>query len=403
MLFERMSWEENLALGGYNSDSTTLDLRAIADNALRTARDLGFELPPAGAIVADRSISERVRLEILRALSFDPRVLILDEPTSVLAPAALAQFLEMLRRLRDAGRAVIIVTHKLGEALAIADRITMLRRGRKIAELKVGDTNEKELAALMIGELPATRSTTRGSVQTETPTLTIEDLALERGGRRVLDNIALEVYPGEIVGIAGVDGNGQAELVATLAGALKPTAGRITLRGGGTMAVIPQNRDFDGLILDMPLWENLLLIEPLRKQFTRIGGILSRRRAGAFCRSLLERFAIRAAGAESPAISLSGGNRQRLTIARALATDPAALVAHDIARGLDLRAAAEVHNRLCDFTNGGGAVLLISTDLEEILELCSRSYVISRGRLREVANTDREAAQIGLMIAGARG
>src|ERR1700675_1884005 len=170
MLFERMTWEENLALGGFDTGGELLDLAVVATRARALAAKLGFELPPGGTTVENRSVAERVRLEVLRALSFNPRVLILDEPTSVLAPSELSAFLDLLRRLRGEGRIVVLITHKLGEALAVADRITVLRRGRVVASISASETDEGELARMMIGEVviaPVARSdktaTTRGA------------------------------------------------------------------------------------------------------------------------------------------------------------------------------------------------------------------------------------------------
>ena len=401
MLFERMSWEENLAFGGASQSRLRLDLSAVTERAYALAGDLGFALPPPGTSIADCSITAQVRLEIVRALSFNPRVLILDEPTGVLAPAELAAFLAMIRGLRAAGRIVIIVTHKLAEALAVADRITVLRAGRKVVELPAAETNAIELARLMIGELPAAGGIPRATRATGTVALTLENIVYEAAGRRVLDDLSLRLAPGEIVGIAGVEGNGQAELAAILSGAVTPSAGQIRIAEGGAVAVIPQNRDREGLILEMTLWENLLLAAPLRKRFASRAGMLRRRGAAEFCAELLARFAIRAPGPAATAAALSGGNRQRLTVARAFACAPRAIVAHDVCRGLDLRAVAEVHQRLREYVAAGGAVLLIASDLDEIFALSDRIHVISRGRLTAVAPADRDPARLGLLMSGA--
>jgi ABC-type uncharacterized transport system ATPase subunit len=417
MLFERMSWEENLALGGFGAGQSRHDLAAAAGRAHPLAARLGFSLPPSGTPVEHCSIGERVRLEILRALSFDPRVLILDEPTGVLAPTELGSFLELLRRLRGEGRIVIIVTHKLAEALAVADRVTVLRHGRVVAERLTAATSEAELARLMIGEIglsgeigqfheiaeSATNPAGVPSVTIENrsaPALAVEHLTLEGDGRRLLDDIDFSLAAGEIIGIAGVDGNGQRELVEVMAGLRRPTAGRARVAAlDRAMAVIPQNRDLDGLILEMTLWENLMLAHSLRRRFTRHGW-LSRSRATAFCNSLLERFRIRSAGTTSNAAALSGGNRQRLAVARALAGEPGVLVAHDVCRGLDLRATAEVHRMIREFAAAGGAVLLISSDLEELFALSTRLAVLCRGRLHPIQTHDRSAERIGLLMSG---
>ena len=419
MLFERMTWEENLALGGFgagaaraNRANLTIDLKEVAARAAAMAARLGFALPSPGVRMEQRSMAERVRMEVLRALSFEPRVLILDEPTGLLAPGELAAFLDVLRRLRGEGRIVILVTHKLAEALAVADRITVLRRGRVVARPLRGEVTEDELAILMIGELapPPGGACTVG--RAGAVALEVKDLVVERDGWRALDCVNLEVAAGEIVGIAGVDGNGQSELVEAMAGVRRPKSGMIRVAaagahdrdssdGGGALAVVPENRDLDGLVLEMPLWENLLLARPLLARACGRFGWLSASRASALCAEVLDRFHIRAAGPQALAAELSGGNRQRLCVARALASRPRVLVAHNVTRGLDVAATAEVHRVLAAFAAEGGAVLLVSSDFDELTALCGRLTVISRGRLRAVGADERDPARLGLLMAGA--
>jgi len=407
MLFERFTWEENLALGGFGRDGGGLglekiDLQAVTTKARELARHLGFELPPPRAIIAERSVAERVRLEVLRALSFDPRVLILDEPTGVLAPSELTAFLDLLRRLRGEGRIVILITHKLAEARAVADRITVLRNGRVVAETTPAESNEAELARLMIGELTTPPEAQLHPVARTDTLLEIENLSYRNGGVTILDGISLRLNAGEIAGVAGVDGNGQVELVEVLAGARRATSGSFHMLGNGNgaaMAVIPQDRDLDGLILDMQLWENLLLAAPVRARMTRHGW-LDVSRATELCREVLTAFRIRAAGPEAIASSLSGGNRQRLEVARALTQNPRVIVAHNVTRGLDLAATADVHRILLEFAADGGAVLLISSDLDELLAMASRLFVISRGRIRATDPHERSPEKLGLLMAG---
>jgi ABC-type uncharacterized transport system ATPase subunit len=399
MLFERMTWEENLALGGFDTGAELLDFAAVAERARALAAKLGFEQPPGGTTVENRSVAERVRLEVLRALSFNPRVLILDEPTSVLAPSELNAFLDLLRNLRGEGRIVVLITHKLAEAIAVADRITVLRRGRVVARTTAAETSEEKLAGLMIGEIVIQPDAAATRLQPGEPVLQIENLSLvDHIGRRILDGLSFRVAAREIVGIAGVDGNGQTELVELLAGVRKPSDGKIA---AGEMAVIPQNRDLDGLILDMRLWENLILARPLRKRVTSHGW-LNTSRAIDLSRELIERFRIRAPGPETIAGALSGGNRQRLEVARAIASQPQLIVAHNICRGLDLAATAEVHRTLLDFAAAGGAVLLISSDLDELLAICGRLLIISRGKIRETSPDERDPERLGLLMSGAR-
>jgi simple sugar transport system ATP-binding protein len=405
MLFERMGWEENLALGGFSPERFNMN-RVVAE-AATLAGEMGFSLPSRGAIVERRSVGERVRLEVLRALSFRPRALILDEPTSVLSPAELPAFLRLLGDLRNQGRVVILVTHKLSEALAVADRITVLRLGRLVAERRSSATDEAELSRLMMGENPVPPFPAHSpGVNGAGPALELRGILLKSGDRLVLDQVSLKVPAGSIVGIAGIDGNGQDELVEVITGVRAPTSGSVVVHKADSdaaeaLAVIPQNRDIDGLILDLSLWENLLLSRGLRKQSAVWRGWILRSRARQLCGELIGRFKVRGSGPEALARSLSGGNRQRFMVARALATSPAAVIAHDICRGLDLGAAAELRGRLQDFAAEGGAVLLISGDLDELLALCHRLYVINKGRLTEVHSEQRNLAEIGLLMSGA--
>jgi simple sugar transport system ATP-binding protein len=270
-------------------------------------------------------------------------------------------------------------------------------------------TDEAELARMMIGEIvaapPGVAHRDASASTPGAPVLEVENLTLDDDGRRILDRISFRVAAGEIVGLAGVDGNGQTELVEVLAGAREPSAGRIGVTGErGAMAVIPQNRDLDGLILDMTLWENLLLADRLRERMTSPTstslGWLSRSLAIDLCAELIGRFQIRAAGPETTAGALSGGNRQRLVVARAIAGHPRMIVAHNVTRGLDLAATADVHRTIMEFAASGGAVLLISSDLDELLATCGRLMVMSRGKIRETRADERDPERLGLLMAG---
>jgi simple sugar transport system ATP-binding protein len=379
----------------------------VVTEAATLAGELGFTLPPRRAIAERRSVAERVRLEILRALSFRPRVLILDEPTSVLPPTELPTFLQLLRDLRNQGRVVILVTHKLSEALAVADRITVLRHGRLVAERHASATHEAELSRLMMGEDPVPASPANSpSVDGAALALELRSICLKSGDRKVLNEISLKLAASSIAGIAGIDGNGQDELVEVITGVRTATSGSVVVHHleGDTadaLAVIPQNRDIDGLILDLSLWENLLLSRGVRKRLATWRGWIRRSRASELCDELIRRFKVRGSAPQVLAGTLSGGNRQRFMVARALATTPAAIIAHDICRGLDLGAAAELRARLHDFAAQGGAVLLISSDLDELLALCHRLYVINKGSLTEVQSEHRNLAEIGLLMSGA--
>jgi simple sugar transport system ATP-binding protein len=255
----------------------------------------------------------------------------------------------------------------------------------------------------MIGEL-APPSVASSGIAAGAPILNIENLCLRAGGVELLDRISISVAGGEIVGIAGVDGNGQRELIEVIRGVRESSSGTIAIEavrdGGAGLSVIPEDRDQEGLVLDMTLWENLILDRTIRNRVTS-RGMIDRRRAAASCADVVARFKIRAAGVDATARSLSGGNRQRLAVARAIESNPRAIVAHNLTRGLDLAATAEVHREIRIFAASGGAVLLVSSDLDELMALCSRLYVINRGRVREVPDGERDARSLGIMMAGA--
>src|SRR5260370_34294636 len=268
-------------------------------------------------------------------------------------------------------------------------------------------TDEAELARMMIGETviaPAVGPTEKADVDrlNRGAVLEVQELTLDENGQRILDQISFVVAASEIVGLAGVDGNGQTELVELLAGAREASAGRLigggeTIGERGAMAVIPQNRDLDGLIVDMTLWENLLLARPLRERMISRTW-LNRAPVIDLCAELIGRFQIRAAGPETTAMALSGGNRQRLVVARAVAGRPRVIVAHNVCRGLDLAATAEVHRTISEFASGGGAVLLISSDLDELLATCGRLMVINHGKIREARADQRSPEHLGLLM-----
>ncbi len=403
MLFEHLSAVENLALGGFVRRG--LALNEVAERAGAMARSLSFpvQLPPKN--LTGLSLAQRMRLEILRALSFQPRVLMLDEPTGLLAPGELSGFLDLLRALRNRGCAVVFITHKLAEAMAVADRITMLRAGRVVDQTSPPQTTIEQLAALMLGnavELARPKKSHRRGAEV----LRLEGLSLEVDGVALVDEVSLRLHAGEILAIAGVDGNGQRELAEILACSRRPTSGQILLHGQpagaramGQIAVVPQNRDQEGLIPGMELWENLLLSPALRRQM-QTAGVQRRSAAIALCSVLLKRFSIRARSPRQKAADLSGGHRQRLMIARALASRPAVLVAHDLTRGLDVSAAAEVSRIVREFADQGGAAIMISTDLDEVFGLGDRIAVISRGRLFEVPTANLTIERVGLLMAG---
>jgi len=379
--------EENLALARAGSRVVPLNVRRLAWPAMEVAGELGWELP-AGVRVRNLPVGVRQRLEIVRALAGSPGVLILDEPTAVLSQAEAEDLFRVLRRLRQQGTAVILITHRLPEVAAVADQVTVLRRGQVVADLAAGQAGAKELAELMVGEMPPfaeRRASEAGSV-----VLASRDLEVEGArGERAVRGVSLEIREREIFGIGGVDGNGQTELGEALAGVRGAALGIVTRPDG--IGYIPPDRQVDGLALDMSVLDNLLITGHRRRDL-RWGPFLSPRRVRRWAEALMARYAIVARSLGSPARRLSGGNQQRIVAARALDERPAALVASNPTRGLDVRAAEAVQAEILEARAGGTATALLTSDLEEMARLSDRRAFMSRGTL---IDADGAASVVG--------
>lgn len=374
-----MTVAENIALGEHGRYRAAAARARVAD----LARRVGLLIDP-DARAGDLPVGAQQRLEILKALSRGARVLILDEPTAVLAPAEAADLLSTLRRFADAGGSVVLITHKLPEALGVADDITVLRRGRTVLRGAAADLPEPELARAMLGGAEAA-GVVRAPGTPGPPAIVAEALRLTdaRGVVRVRD-ATLVARGGEVLGIAGVEGAGQRELLRALAGRLTPRAG--ALRLPARIGFVPEDRHRDALVLDFSIVENLALRGAGARR-GRIAWSAIERRAG----ELMERFDIRAPGPRALVGSLSGGNQQKLVLARELDDAPQALVVESPTRGLDIAATAAVHRCLLDARDHGAAVVVYSPDLDEVLALADRLIVMFDGRAREVA-LDRDAA-----------
>jgi len=381
--------------------------------ARAVVRDLGERfglLVDPDARIAELSVGQQQRVEILKLLYRRAELLILDEPTTVLTPQEAAQLYDILRRLVADGRTVIFITHKLAEVLAAADRVTVLRRGRVVGTLPTPEATAARLARMIVGEaMPEMQA--RVGRPAEAPVLLLDGISAEDDrGLPALRGITLTVHRGEILGIAGVEGNGQKELVEVLAGVRRAGAGRLRLDGHDLthadvavrrragLAVIPEDRYTQGLSLAMTVEDNLIAT---RYRALSSRGVLAMAAIRAEADSLLRRFDIRAPHARVPAGTLSGGNLQRVVVARELGGRPVALVAAHPARGLDIAAAQFVHGLLLEMRQRGGAVLLISADLDEILALADRIGVLFGGRLvGELAAAEATRERLGLLMAG---
>jgi simple sugar transport system ATP-binding protein len=378
-LVPAMTVAENVALG----DRGRFDPAAAAARVRTVAEATGLAVDP-GARVADLPVGAQQRVEILKAFAHDARVLILDEPTAVLTPAEADDLLARLRAFADGGGAVVLITHKLREALQVADAVTVLRRGRTVLETPRAAVDDAALVTAMVGERPPVE--VRGAARAPGAVVLALRGVAWRDARGVvrLHPTDLAVHAGELVGVAGVEGSGHAELLRLLAGRLPPSAG--TVDRPAAVGFIPADRHRDAIALDLTLTENLALAGAGARR-----GRMPWRALGAAAQGLLAEHDVRAAGPTARLSALSGGNQQKFVVARELAHAPHALVAEDPCRGLDVRASGAVLARLRAARDAGAAVVVSSTDLDEVLALADRVVVCHAGVARAVPAT-REAA-----------
>ena len=388
MLADNLTVLENVVLGGEK-------LHGIGDAARkeiqRISEAYGFELDP-DELVEDLGVGERQRVEILKVLYRGAKIIILDEPTAVLVPQEVEALFGNLRELKRSGHTILFISHKLDEVLDIADDITVMRRGRTVGEARPEGTTKHQLAEMMVGtELPSPQ--TEESTVTEQVLLEVRGLSLvNERGRALLSDIDLRIHRGEVLGIAGVEGNGQAELVETIIGMRRATSGTIELDGSEISAwdtrrrreagvgYIPEDRHRHGLLLDAPLWENRMLghqtLEPSVK-----GMWINKSGAHQDTERIVQEYDVRTPGVDTFARALSGGNQQKFIVGREMSSAPLLLIASHPTRGVDVGAQAAIWEHIKDARRKGLAVLLISADLDELIGLSDRIEVILRGRL----------------------
>jgi simple sugar transport system ATP-binding protein len=360
--------------------------------------------------VADLTVGEKQRIEILKALYRDAKVLILDEPTAVLTPQEAEGLFVVLRRLASNGLGVIFISHKLGEVLAVSHRILVLRAGKKAGELVTAQADRRAIADLMVGK--AVAEVVRIPALPGETLMEFDDVSLHAGGRQALSGVNLKLRAGEIVGLAGVSGNGQSGIAALISGLAVPSTGTLRLYGEAVtkasprdlvtsgVARMPEDRQHDGVVGTMSVADNIAIEEVRSPAFSKMG-LLDRKAMRERATSAISGYDVRCPGPDAEARLLSGGNVQKLILARVLEREPRVILANQPTRGLDVGAQAEVHRRILAARDRGAAVLVISEDLDELFALADRFVVVHAGELSDAGSSESlDRGTIGLMMAG---
>jgi simple sugar transport system ATP-binding protein len=414
MLIPVMTVAENIVLGAEpRAGGVLLDESAAEERVRELSRLFGLAVDP-DALVERISVGQQQRVEILKSLYRNADILILDEPTAVLTPQEAGELFTVVERLKEEGKAIVFISHKLNEVLHIADRITVLRRGRKIDTVPREGATEEGLARMMVGREVVLRIEKPPARPAE-PLLVVDGLTVldDRGIPKVQD-VSFEVRAGEIVGIAGVDGNGQTELIDAIAGLRKPQSGTVTVGGRrfaqGTarelldagLSHIPEDRQRRGLVLEFSIAENIALHDYGQEPSSRFGWLFPKRLVQR-ARALIDEFDVRGGGPQTPSGALSGGNQQKVVAAREISRDPKVLIAAQPTRGLDVGAIEYLHGRLVVERDEGRAILLVSLELDEVLSLSDRILVMYEGRIVAEHGADADEEQVGLeMLGGGR-
>lgn len=411
MLVEAFTVAENIILGSETIKNGVLDIRRAIKDIKELSEKYGLAVDPT-AKVEDISVGAQQRVEILKTLYRGADILIFDEPTAVLTPSEIEELEHIMKNLVKEGKSIILITHKLDEIRAVSDRVTVIRRGKSIQTVEIGGATNKDLAEMMVGR-SVSFTTEKEASNPKEVVLSIKDLVVnENRGVPAVKNLSLDVRAGEIVGIAGIDGNGQSELVQAITGLRKVKSGSITIKGKEVVGLsprkitemqvshVPEDRHRDGLVLDMMLSENMALQtyykEPLSKN-----GILNYNNITSYARKLMDEFDVRAASESVPASALSGGNQQKAIIAREIDRNPDLLIVSQPTRGLDVGAIEYIHKRLIEERDKGKAVLVVSFELDEILNVSDRIAVIHDGKIQGIvtpAETNKQ--ELGILMAG---
>jgi len=411
MLVEAFTVAENIILGSELTKNGVLDIARATREINELSDRYGLAVDPT-AKVADISVGAQQRVEILKTLYRGADILIFDEPTAVLTPSEIDELMAIMKNLVKEGKSIILITHKLDEIRAVSDRVTVIRRGKSIETVEIAGATNADLAEMMVGRSVSFK-TEKQEAQPKEVVLSIKDLVVnENRGVPAVKNLSLDVRAGEIVGIAGIDGNGQSELVQAITGLRKIESGSVELKGQSIVGLhprqitemsvghVPEDRHRDGLVLEMMISENIALQtyykEPLSKK-----GILNYTNIIGYAKQLMQEFDVRAASEIVPASALSGGNQQKAIIAREVDRNPDLLIVSQPTRGLDVGAIEYIHKRLIQERDNGKAVLVVSFELDEILNVSDRIAVIHDGKIQGIVTPETTNKQeLGVLMAG---
>lgn len=411
MLVDTMTVAENIILGAETGTAISLDLDEARERVRTLSAELKLNVDP-DAVIEDLSVGAQQRVELLKALFRNANFLILDEPTAVLTPQEVAEFFAILRRMKEQGKTIVIITHKLEEVLAISDDVTVMRDGTVVGTVETATTNSAELARMIVGRDVLLR-VEKGEAKPADIVLDVSGLRIERKHGPPVEDVTFSVRSGEIVGIAGVEGNGQTELIECLAGLIRPDAGSIKFSGRDItnasardvkelgIGHIPEDRLKRGLLKNSDLADNSILGTHYKPPIAATAGMIDSAAVASRVEGIIERFDVRPADPSLAARSLSGGNQQKLIIGREFELEPKLLLVSQPTRGVDIGAIEFIHRKLVELRDRGAAVLLVSAELEEVTALADRLLVIRDGKIvGEVDPRTTSIEEIGLLMTG---
>ncbi|WP_114165589.1 ABC transporter ATP-binding protein [Exiguobacterium sp. TNDT2] len=414
MLVEKFTVTENIILGSEPKSGLTVDRATARKKVMDISEQYGLRIDP-DAKIEDISVGMQQRVEILKTLYRGAEILIFDEPTAVLTPQEIQELIQIMKRLIEEGKSIVLITHKLKEIMQVADRCTVIRRGRYIGTIDIDETvNEDRLAEMMVGR-EVNFNAEYSKADPQQVVLDVQKLVVKDSrGLEAVDGLDLQIRSGEILGIAGIDGNGQTELIEAISGLKKPESGKVLLNGKDVTGFtprkvtesgvghIPQDRHKHGLVLDYTIRDNMVLQTYYKEPFSK-RGLMNYKAVAEKAKALIEKFDVRTPSVDVPARALSGGNQQKAIIAREVDRSPDLLIAAQPTRGLDVGAIEFIHEQLIKEREKGRAVLLISFELEEILHVADRVAVLYEGKIVGIRDPKETTEQeLGFLMAGGK-